>query len=80
MANHRRIEMVRLLMKGTTLCVDEVAAECGIDQSTAVEHLRRLHEAGLIAKKSKGRRVLLSPTKRARAFIKAIDVIWGLPK
>ncbi|MFM8657603.1 MAG: ArsR/SmtB family transcription factor [Chthoniobacterales bacterium] len=78
LANHRRIEIVRLLMRGRTLCVDEVAVECGIDQSTAVEHLRRLHEAGLIVKKSKGRRVLLSPTKRAKAFVKAIDTLWDL--
>jgi DNA-binding transcriptional ArsR family regulator len=79
LANHRRIEIVRLLLQGTTLCVDEVAAACGIDQSTAVEHLRRLHESGLVKKKSKGRKVLLSPSKRARAFIRAIDMLWDLP-
>ena len=79
LANHRRIEIVRLLMRGPSLCVNEVAAECGIDQSTAVEHLHRLHEAGLLAKKSQGRRVLLSPTKRAKAFVKAIDSLWNLP-
>ena len=78
LANHRRIEIVRLLMRGPALCVNDVAVECHIDQSTAVEHLHRLHEAGLISKKSKGRRVLLSPTKRARAFIKAIDSLWSL--
>lgn len=78
LANHRRIEIVRLLMRGPTLCVNDVAVECGIDQSTTVEHLHRLHEAGLIVKKSKGCRVLLSATKRARAFIKAIDFLWTL--
>jgi predicted transcriptional regulator len=78
LANHRRIEIVRLLMRGPTLCVNEVASECGIDQSTAVEHLHRLHQAGLVTKKSKGRRVLLSPTARAKAFIKAIDSLWSI--
>jgi predicted transcriptional regulator len=78
LANHRRIEIVRLLMRSPTLCVNEVAAQCGIDQSTTVEHLHRLHEAGLVTKKSQGRRVLLSPTKRAKAFIKAIDTLWNL--
>jgi predicted transcriptional regulator len=78
LANHRRIEIVRLLMRGQALCVNDVAVECHIDQSTAVEHLHRLHEAGLISKKSKGRRVLLTPTKRAKAFIKAIDSLWSL--
>jgi len=79
LANHRRIEIVRLLLQGATLCVDEVAEACGIDQSTAVEHLRRLHESGLVKKKSKGRKVLLSPSKRARAFIRAVDMLWELP-
>ncbi len=78
LANHRRIEIVRLLLQGPTLCVDEVADACGIDQSTAVEHLRRLHESGLIKKKSKGRKVLLSPSKRARGFIRAIDTLWEM--
>ena len=70
LANHRRIEIVRLLLQGA----------CGIDQSTAVEHLRRLHESGLVKKKSKGRKVLLSPSKRARAFIRAVDMLWELPE
>jgi predicted transcriptional regulator len=78
LANHRRIEIIRLLMRGPALCVNDVAVECGIDQSTAVEHLHRLQEAGLIAKKSKGRRVLLTPTKRAKAFVGAIDRLWNL--
>jgi predicted transcriptional regulator len=78
LANHRRLEIIRLLMRGPSVCVNEVATACGIDQSTAVEHLHRLHEAGLITKKSQGRRVLLAPTKRAKAFIKAIDSAWSL--
>ena len=78
LANHRRIEIIRLLMRGPTLCVNDVAVECGIDQSTAVEHLHRLHEAGLIAKKSQGRRGLLTPTKRAKAVVRAIDTLWNL--
>ena len=80
MANHRRMEIVRLLIEKPSQCVNEVAAECGIDQSTAVEHLHRLHEAGLVSKKSKGRRVLLSPTSRAKVFLEAIDAVWNLVK
>ena len=43
LANHRRIEIVRLLQRHTSLCVDEVAALCKVSQPTAVEHVRRLH-------------------------------------
>lgn len=79
LANHRRIEIVRLLQRHTSLCVDEVAALTKISQPTAVEHLRRLHEAGMIAKKSKGRRVLLSPTKRASTLLGTVDLLWEAP-
>lgn len=80
LANHRRMEIVRLLIGKPSLCVNEVAAECGIEQSTAVEHIKRLHEAGLVSKKSKGRQVLLSPTTRAKVFLEAIDTAWNLIK
>ena len=45
LANHRRIEIIRLLIRTPSLCVNEVAAVCDIDQSTAVEHVKRLHES-----------------------------------
>jgi len=79
-SNHRRIEIVRLLIRSPSLCVNEVAAECHIEQSTAVEHVKRLHEAGLVSKKSKGRKVLLSPTSRAKAFVEFIDILWKITK
>jgi predicted transcriptional regulator len=80
LANHRRIEIIRLLIRTPSLCVNEVATECRIDQSTAVEHVKRLHEAGLVMKKSTGRRVLLTPTKRAKAFVETIDALWKIAK
>jgi predicted transcriptional regulator len=78
LSNHRRIEIVRLLIRSPSLCVNEVAATCGIDQSTAVDHLKRLQEVGLVVKQSKGRQVLLSPSKRAKAFVAAIDSLWDI--
>ena len=60
LGNHRRIEIIRLLRRNPLQCVDEIADSCKIDKSTASEHLRRLHEGGMIEKKSKGRRVLLT--------------------
>jgi predicted transcriptional regulator len=76
LANHRRIEIVRLLQRHTSLCVDEVAALCKVSQPTAVEHVRRLHESGLITKKSKGRRVMLSATKSAATLLRTVDLLW----
>ncbi len=37
--------------------------------------MKRLHEAGLVSKKSKRRKVLLSPTDRAKAFVVTIGAL-----
>jgi DNA-binding transcriptional ArsR family regulator len=78
MGNHRRIEIIRLLRKQPLQCVDQIAGACKIDKSTASEHLRRLHEGGMIAKKYKGRRVLLTATKRAASMLRTIDLLWNV--
>jgi DNA-binding transcriptional ArsR family regulator len=76
LGNHRRIQIIRLLRKQPLQCVEEIAAACRIDESTASEHLRRLHEGGMIEKKYKGRRVLLSVTKRGTTMLRTIDMLW----
>ncbi len=76
LANHRRIEIIRLLQAKGSLCVEEVAAECGVQISTASEHARRLHETGLIKKRAEGRRVRLFPTRRATTLLGTIDLLW----
>ena len=79
LANHRRIEIIRMLQSRGTLCVNEVAAECGIDVATASEHATRLHEAGLIKKRADGRKVQLYPTRRAATLLGTIDLLWEAP-
>ena len=76
LANHRRIEIIRLLQAKGSLCVEEVAADCGVQISTASEHARRLHESGLIKKRAEGRRVRLFPTRRATTLLGTIDLLW----
>ncbi len=78
LGNHRRIEIIRLLRKQPSQCVDQIAEACKIDKSTASEHLRRLQEGGMIAKKYKGRRVILTATKRATAMLRTIDLLWSV--
>ncbi len=79
LANHRRIEMVRLLMDRGSLCVEEMALECGVQISTASEHARRLHESGLIKKRAEGRRVRMFPTRRAATLLSTLDLLWDTP-
>ena len=77
LGNHRRIEIIRLLRQEPDLCLEDIAHRCKVTLSTACEHVRRLHEVGMVKKKSKGRRVLLSATKRASALLRSIDLLWS---
>jgi Mn-dependent DtxR family transcriptional regulator len=79
LGNHRRIEILRLLRQKPDLPLEDIAHFCKVEVSTACEHARRLHEAGMVKKKSKGRRVLHSATKRAGAMLRTIDLLWESP-
>jgi predicted transcriptional regulator len=79
LSNHRRIEIIRLLQTRGSLCVNEVAVECGIDVATASEHAKKLHEAGLLKKRAQGRKVQLYPTRRAATLLGTIDLLWDAP-
>ncbi len=76
LSNHRRIEIIRMLQTRGSLCVNEVALECGIDVATASEHAKKLHESGLIKKRAQGRKVQLYPTRRAATLLGTIDLLW----
>lgn len=56
-ANHRRIDVLALLSSNPDLSVEEIAEACAVDYKTIAVHLRKMTAAGLIAKKSYGRRV-----------------------
>lgn len=79
LANHRRIEIIRMLQARGNMCVNDVANECRIDVATASQHAKRLHEAGLIKKRADGRKVQLFPTRRATTLLGTIDLLWESP-
>lgn len=79
LANHRRIEIIRMLQARGNMCINEVAAECRIDVATASQHAKRLHEAGLVKKRAEGRKVQLHPTRRAATLLGTIDLLWESP-
>jgi len=62
-ANHRRIDVLMLLMRNDELTLDEIASRLNCNFKTISEHTRRLTHAGLINKTYKGRSVIhtLSP-------------------
>ncbi|MEX1116329.1 MAG: winged helix-turn-helix domain-containing protein [Akkermansiaceae bacterium] len=79
LGNHRRIEIIRLLRQKPDLCLDDIASLCKVESSTACEHVRRLHEVGMVKKKSKGRRVLHSATKRGSSLLRSLDLLYDIP-
>lgn len=79
LSNHRRIEIIRLIQERGTLCVNEIAGECRIDIATASQHVKRLHEAGLVKKRASGRKVQIYATRRASTLLGALDLLWETP-
>lgn len=72
-ANHQRIEILRLIAKEEGITVDGICQKLNRNFKTISEHTRRLVQAGLINKKYRGRQVehFLSPY--GIRFLKFID-------
>lgn len=68
-ANHRRIEMIELLLREPELSLSEVTLKLKINLKTGAEHLRRLELAGLIIKRSSGPNVRHRLTARAHTIL-----------
>jgi DNA-binding MarR family transcriptional regulator len=62
-ANHRRIEILFLIAKNKGITVEDIAEKLDCNVKTISEHTRRLVQAGLVRKDSRGRNVIheLSP-------------------
>jgi DNA-binding transcriptional ArsR family regulator len=75
-ANHRRIQILRLLEKRPELSLLEVCKHFGITVKTGSEHVRKLALAGLVLKRNQGRwvRHRLSPLGTdILAFLRTLD-------
>ena len=72
-ANHRRIEILRLISKAEGITVDGTCQSLNANFKTISEHIRRLVHAGLVNKKYRGRQVehFLSPY--GKKFLKFMD-------
>lgn len=56
-ANHRRIQMLRLLERDADLTLLDICTRLKTGMKSCAEHLRRAHLAGLIDKRYEGRYV-----------------------
>jgi DNA-binding MarR family transcriptional regulator len=69
-SNHPRIQMLTTLTATPELDVMALGRLCGIDIRTASQHTERLARAGLVRKRSKGRRVLHTVSPRGREVLR----------
>ena len=67
MANHYRIEILLLVAARQVITLEEIVETIGGNEKTLGEHARRLHLAGLVNKKYRGKFVehTLSPYGKA---------------
>ena len=68
-ANHRRLEILRLIDKNNGISLEKIARELGCNIKTISEHTRRLVQAGLLNKKYQGREVAHSLSPYGKRFI-----------
>ena len=74
-ANHRRIEIMRLLADKPELSLEEIAEAFSINYKTAGEHVRRLLLAGLLLKRNDLHRVRHKLTSRATQILKFLRTL-----
>jgi len=68
-ANHRRIEILLLVAARKNIALGEIVETIGANEKTVGEHTRRLHQAGLINKKYRGKFVEHSLTPYGKIFV-----------
>ena len=71
-ANHRRIEIVRLLAREEGISLDTIAKSLSCNFKTISEHTRKLVHAGLVDKKYQGRTVLHNLSPYGKIFCRFI--------
>ena len=64
LANHRRLQILRILKSRGPVSLDKVAEICGIQAPTACEHARKLRLAGLVFRRRLRRCIHLELTER----------------
>jgi len=74
-SNHRRIQIMDLLLKNPELSVVEISDFLKINFKTASQHITRLSFAGLIMKRSDGSSVRHKLTQRGQDVLKFCRIL-----
>ncbi len=74
-ANHRRIQIMRLLERSPELSVAEIAEKVEANFKTCSEHVRRLAIAGLVMKRNEGNNVRHALTPVGKSILKFLRIL-----
>ncbi len=77
-ANHWRLDVLLLLEKKDNLSLEKIAKEVDANFQTMAEHVRRLHQAGLVDKTYHGREVHHSLSPYGKKMVSFITVFKNL--
>jgi len=69
-ANHRRIDILRLVEKHEGITVDQIARSLGVDFKSISQHTQVLVQAGLLSKRYQGRQVAHFLSPYGRSFLR----------
>lgn len=69
MANHYRIEILLLIAKNEGVTLEDIIETLGANPKTIGEHTRRLHQAGLVNKKYRGKFVEHALSPYGKTFV-----------
>lgn len=73
MANHYRIEILIFVAKREGATLEDIVEAIGANGKTIGEHTRRLHQAGLINKKYRGKFVEHSLSPYGKTFVQFLQ-------
>lgn len=70
MANHYRIEILLLIATGAGITLEGIIKSLRANEKTIGEHTRRLHQAGLVNKRYRGKFVEHSLSPYGKTFVR----------
>ncbi|MBI4085910.1 MAG: winged helix-turn-helix transcriptional regulator [Candidatus Liptonbacteria bacterium] len=69
MANHYRIQILLSIADGEGITLENIVKTLGANEKTIGEHARRLHQAGLVNKKYRGKFVEHTLSPYGKTFV-----------
>ena len=74
-ANHRRIEILEILVKKPEMSVVEVADKLKLNFKTTSEHIKKMAISGLLMKRSDSKSIRHKLTKRGELILKFLRIL-----